>query len=269
MQSIIPITRSWLTDLRRPTGAPNRQSRLARRLLRPELLENRYAPTGMIPLELMAALVSDESERIDSLDDKSPRTEIRAYYRRDASWTAPEWHNSIPDSLAVLHESEPDHQQAQKHADASRQMTEFRTPDEIAAINSVFESFKPRDIGILTWVGELVPPPVIQPVEPLDSQPRPELGLEPVETLLPTPGKIIGGEALVSESSGNLPNDTLPGNLSGTENLAENLTGDPVSTDGVQGPAEIPPPVIQPVIMDPESEHNQPSPPVDDIETRD
>lgn len=222
-----------------------------RRLLQPELLEGRHAPSGVIPFEVMTALVADD--RIGNwVADESQQTDLRGTYRRGIGSMAPEWHAPLEDFTVALRASDLEAEQSGQYAGAARQTAEARTPAEMAAFNSAFESL---GSGILTWVGELIPPPVIQPVEPPELQPQPAPGTQPDEPLLSLPADGVNDEAPMSHPIENVPESGVSSPAPQTPNEAVN--------PGV----ELPPMLIQPVIMDPESEHNQPSPPADDTPT--
>jgi uncharacterized protein GlcG (DUF336 family) len=241
--------RTWLADFARQPAA--RRSRVApRRLLMPELLESRNAPGAMLPLPPMLGSFAGEDTDSDPLFKESQRAEVRTYYRSDAVFSSPQLHFSIENFIAALRAAEAAGEQSQKQLDTARRATEFRPTAEIAAVNRAMESFVANDIASL-FMADLVPPPVIRPVEPPEEEPteEPEPPSAPEAIAEPTP---TGSES----TGGSAP-------VAGAPAVPREDASDPVPAMPAQPaeePGELSPPMIQPVIMDPESEHNQPSP---------
>jgi hypothetical protein len=225
MRASVQKSCRWLANLAQRSVPANRHCTVARRMLGAELLESRNAPGVMLPASAALTSFSDGGEYTDPLFEESQRIETRMSDRSAAIATSIEPLFSAEDFVDALRETESLSQQNQSQLETARQATEFRTPFDLAAVNSAFESFTAYRIETLMFLADsFMPPPVIHPVEPPTEEPQ--------EISLPTVG---------------MPLETPSGDVGSTVPLTPQL------------PEEIPPPVIQPVIMDPDSEHNQPN----------
>jgi hypothetical protein len=226
----------------------------SRRLLMPELLESRNAPGALFPLPavfgaFVTDLGGDEQLNIESLYRPTAET---TYYRSDSLPTSATLLVSSESLANVLREAESHGRLTQTTIDIARQATVFRSPTQLLAVNAAFESYSLNDLNLVP-INPQLPPPVIQPIEPPDSQTPDDQSLD--------------GTDLPSDSGANT--DTTPP-VTTTDPASETppLVTQPVITDPESEHNQpnnatdvlTPPPVIQPVITDPESEHNQPSP---------
>lgn len=275
MRANIERAQTWLADFARRAGSARRLRIAPRRLLMPELLEHRNAPGAMLPVPAMFGSLA-ESDNATSLYAEPPHTEVQVY-RTSGIESSRGLHFSIENFVDALRAAEISARQSQTRLEANRQATEFRTPTQLAAVNTAFESLFTSDLESLLMNAALVAPLVIQPVEPpieeppveeTQVEPEPASAPEAIAEPTPTGNPSTGGTAPTTGAS------TAPSPV-GT--LTPPLITQPVFVDPVDPPAdteqlsatppatpepveEVPvevPPMTQPVIMDPESEHNQ------------
>jgi hypothetical protein len=209
----------------------------------PELLESRNAPGAMLPLPAVLGEFTSAEPSGGALFAEPPAGADRISYRSDAR-SSPALHLSVENFVNALRTAEAKGRWGQTRIETARQSTELRTPAQIAAVNSALESFSLNNLAAIP-LNILVPPPVIQPVEPPDEEPAsPSLPSTPEAIAEPT------------------PTGTTSDGASGPSRGAPLTPGTEAAVPPVVIPAEpeTPPPVIQAVITDRDSEHNQPTP---------
>ncbi len=286
--------RQWLAEISRGSIRSKRSRCAPRRLLMPERLEDRNAPGALLPLITMLPTASEWEGRDNSTFAAAERREVRYDYRADAMASSPELHFSIQSFVEALRTEESTRQQRHVQNQVKLQTFESSIPKDLVALNEVFASLADDPIQ----APPLVIQPIEPGPEP-ESEPQPPAtgpsattptvtGSEnttvaaPVNALLPVnqpsipplpevpmPVEVvpIENELSVDDTTSETP-ITQPLGPAG-EPLATEAPNDPViapptteptSPAVPNTPVEEPPLVIQPVITDPESEHNQPSP---------
>lgn len=244
---------------------------ISRRLVMPELLENRNAPGALVPWpvglgDLATNLSGDGLLIAESLSHSS---EEIFYYRSDSLSSSSAFLFPSENFVNALRTAEASSQLAQTSINTTRQSTESRSPVQLVAINKAFESYSLNDLNLVP-INPQLPPPVIQPIEPPDDQQLVETPLPddlqeetdvtpPMTTTNPatqTPALITQPVITAPESEHNQPNNQSDEQT--PPPVIQPVITDPESEHNQPNSApETPPPLIQPVIMDPESEHNQ------------
>ncbi len=263
--------RKWPVDF---SGKCSNTLRSQRRLVAPEQLERRNAPGVMIPL--FGSLLDGEFETDSGLGRTTSETHVVDYnFQAEAEVHTFSRNISQEPFVEILHADDERILVAPKAIAAQPSV-----PYEIAILDKAFDSFGDEPSA---FVGEL-PQRLIQPVIMDPASPHNQ------EEVLP----ILVASVTASVISGNTGSSSIPApNVTGSvrtdvtspaptprtveipvELPAEIKVAQPVPTDNtvvtnsdqgslqplVPTPVNLGPRLVQPVIMDPESEHNAPSP---------
>jgi len=208
----------------------------------PERLESRIAPGVMLPL---FGLMFDDSDSSSSGDTESTSTvRVACHYYLDEVVTS-----TIP--AQIVHSFDIEETEAIEETPVtapSLTTVRPRIPYEVAALDSAFESLGYELESSLDEVPtRLIQPVIMDPASPHNQDEDPETPVADTTTV-------------ASSTNPNLESVAAP--IPARNVLADVST--PVMSSNevvvpVELPAELGPRIIQPVIMDPESEHNVPS----------
>jgi|GEM_PF-1090895 len=225
----------------------------------PERLESRHAPGAMLPLLPLFSSAGESGDEPAAEFVTVERRSVRYDYRGEALARSPELHFSIQNFIEALRADEAASQPHHVQRQIVPPVTESRIPAQLAAISKAFESLLDEEP-----VAPEVPPPVIQPVEP---GPEPEPAASGSGTVAePTPTgseDTQGSGAVVALPVSEAVAPVVPVEESDIvredASKGERETASVVVVANEGQVVEVPPVMIQPVITDPESEHNQPS----------
>ncbi|QEG34017.1 hypothetical protein [Bythopirellula goksoeyrii] len=233
--------RKWLVD--RPCEK-NSQSNLLypRRIVAPERLESRIAPGVMLPLFGPVFDDSDSSSRGDAESTSTVR--VACHYYLDEVETS-----TIP--AQIVHSFDIEETEAIEETPVtalSFTTVRPRIPYEVAALDSAFESLGYELESILDELPtRLIQPVIMDPTSPHNQEEDPETPVTDTTTVA---------------SSTNLDLELIAAPIP-VGNVRADVSTPVMSSNEVNVPGELPaelgPRIIQPVIMDPESEHNVPN----------
>ncbi len=246
-------SQQWLAELSGGAIRSRGSYCAPRRLLMPERLEHRNAPSALLPLLTMLSSASEFESSENYAFQETERRGLAYYYQSPATTDSHDIDFLMQQVFDAWQVEESTRQEWSVQQPLKLETFESRIPQDLVALNAVFASLGENPTE--------EPPRVIQPVEP---GPEPE----PLAVQQPMQGpnsSVIPSESTVdapNEASDSLPVDFIsePPTVESPSNPVIDLsekqhTSPDVPNDSIADA----PPVIQPVITDPESEHNQPS----------